>query len=702
LSRASLALLEDKRAAHAAWVQYPSAQRKRIWRVANNAAKRGVAKDVRRYAQDQACLAAALLQQHRVREWSKHIKHMAGKGGSAGRRAPGVLLDSSGQRQCELQGFLRAFTQHFEGVLGGGRALDSATYADLDRLVVEAEAQQLLSPRVECAEGDLPTVEEVCACVKVLRNAATPGQDGFDATMLKANPIMVRWLHRVIVAVWKSGLAPAEWKRAIIVPLHKKGEKQHPGNWRGISLLSIPGKVYTLLLLHRVGQQLEGRLHEAQCGFRPGRGTVDAMFVVRQLVAKSREFRSPLAMAFIDLAKAYDTINRTALWQVLAYYGVDHHIISLLRDLHTGTQAAVRLDGTLGEWFDVTSGVRQGCVIAPLLFNVFMDFVVRQALKQMPDGCGVGIRWQQHDGTCRDSSADLQTLAFLLYADDMVLFAHDPHQLASMLLAMDATTAHFGMCINAQKTEIMLVDLGVAATPPTVVLAGGLVKVVKEFKYLGGWLENRGSVDKEVAARRGSGFGVFNSLEGVWGNRYLKVCDKVAVYKTFVLPVFLYGAETWNCTAAHTLVLERAHSACLRRLLKVSRSEHHTLDHLRDECGLPPIELLLIKRTMQWYGHVARMPEERMPLVMLNSTPAGGHRPRGRPLQTHRSTLQRMFEQVGVEKAWFTSWQERARNRTNWRSWVKGLRLGKAPPDPAAVREQPSRACKRGTISGLG
>jgi hypothetical protein len=115
----------------------------------------------------------------------------------------------------------------------------------------------------------------------------------------------------------------------------------------------------------------------------------DAAFTLRMLMSKCREYKQPLYMAFVDMTKAYDSIPRHALWCVLRAYGVHDKLVQLLTDMHTGTQAAIKLAGRSGEWFDISTGVRQGCVIAPLLFNVFFDCVVRQAQAAMPEDCGV-------------------------------------------------------------------------------------------------------------------------------------------------------------------------------------------------------------------------------------------------------------------------------------------------------------------------
>ena len=131
-----------------------------------------------------------------------------------------------------------------------------------------------------------------------------------------------------------------------------------------------------------------------------------------------------------------------------------------------------------------------------ILFNVFMDFIVRQALAQMPEGCGLQVTVRGVAGSCDLPASDsFHTLVTLLYADDMVLMAHDPAQLASMLSIMDNVCLRFGRAINAGKTEILLVDPGrcTPAEMDDVVLSGGTVKSCSAFKYLGGWVDKCGA-----------------------------------------------------------------------------------------------------------------------------------------------------------------------------------------------------------------
>jgi len=122
--------------------------------------------------------------------------------------------------------------------------------------------------------------------------------------------------------VWKSGAAPLDWKRAVLVALYKgKGDVRACDNYRGISLLSIPGKVYAAVLWARVAAFLDSHLLEAQRGFRKGRGLLDAVFSLRLLMSRSYEYATPLHLAFIDLRKAFDSVPRAALWLILRHYG---------------------------------------------------------------------------------------------------------------------------------------------------------------------------------------------------------------------------------------------------------------------------------------------------------------------------------------------------------------------------------------------
>ena len=179
-------------------------------------------------------------------------------------------------------------------------------------------------------------------------------------------------LHRLTTLIWREGKVPQQWKDAVITILHKKGDKTGCRNYRGISLVSHAGKVLLKVVARRLSAYCEakGLLREEQCGFRPDRSPTDMMFVVRKLQEIGRKAGVSLFMCFIDLQKAYDTVDRTLLWQVLTRIGVPPQMITVTQQFHDGMRACVQPDdGVCSDWFEVEQGLRQGCVLSPLLFT---------------------------------------------------------------------------------------------------------------------------------------------------------------------------------------------------------------------------------------------------------------------------------------------------------------------------------------------
>ena len=113
-------------------------------------------------------------------------------------------------------------------------------------------------------------------------------------------------------------------------------------------------------------------------GFHPNRRTVDAIFIVRQIIEKAKERKVNLHFNFIDFKSAFDTIWRKALWKMLAHIGINKKIIKILETLYENSKCAVTIDGKLTEWFSVLVGVRQGCLLSPTLFNIFLEFVINE------------------------------------------------------------------------------------------------------------------------------------------------------------------------------------------------------------------------------------------------------------------------------------------------------------------------------------
>ena len=228
-----------------------------------------------------------------------------------------------------------------------------------------------------------------------------------------------------------------QFKDANIVTIWKrKGSKSDCNNYRGISLLAIAGKILGKVLLKRLTNTIiEPTLPESQCGFRANRGTTDMIFSARQIQEKSREQQRDLYMVFIDLTKAFDSINRTGLWSLLSKFGCPSKLTNIIQQLHEGMMGRVCADGMESNGFAVTVGVKQGCVIAPSLFSLFFAAMLMEATEDMPQGVTIRFRNGSIFNLSRLKASTKQTEALiteLFFTDDCMMTCHNEPDLQHM------------------------------------------------------------------------------------------------------------------------------------------------------------------------------------------------------------------------------------------------------------------------------
>ena len=173
------------------------------------------------------------------------------------------------------------------------------------------------------------TIEEVKRALNEMKGGKPPGMDGVTVEMLKEEDVTeLEWLVRVFNICFMLSIVPVDWVIACMVPLYKgKGDVHEFSNFRGISLLSVVGKVYGMVLINRIRDKTENVIAGVQGGFRRGRGCTDQIFIVRQICEKYLGKGKGIYFAFLDLEKAYDRVDRDEMWNVLRLYGIGGRLL---------------------------------------------------------------------------------------------------------------------------------------------------------------------------------------------------------------------------------------------------------------------------------------------------------------------------------------------------------------------------------------
>ena len=171
-------------------------------------------------------------------------------------------------------------------------------------------------------------------------------------------------------------------EQGLIVKLPKKGDLSECGNWRGITLTSVPSKVFGRVLIDRFGQGVDSKLRDEQAGFRRGRSTVEQIFVLRNIVEQVVEWQSTLYITFVDFEKPFDSVHQESLWKIMVSYGTPSKIIKMVQILYADSECAVLDEGEESEWFKVKPGVKQGDVMSGFIFlisDIYIAAVVNNA-----------------------------------------------------------------------------------------------------------------------------------------------------------------------------------------------------------------------------------------------------------------------------------------------------------------------------------
>ena len=235
---------------------------------------------------------------------------------------------------------------------------------------------------------------------------------------------------------------PELWNKGNITLLHKGGVHNLLDNYRGITIMSAMGKLYSSILRNRIEKVVEENniLGEIQNGFRKSRSTLDNLLILRSVVEKSKSKQKDCFLSFVDLRKAYDRVWREGLWSSLKTLGFGGKTLAMLKSLYVNTQQRVCTKlGNTG-WFSSDIGLKQGCVLSPILFALYLRSTGEKLFSS-----GVGIKFLN------------TTIPALFFADDMILMAEKREALNKLLRVLGGMLSKTKLEINCKKSQILVI-----------------------------------------------------------------------------------------------------------------------------------------------------------------------------------------------------------------------------------------------------
>ncbi|BHF76926.1 hypothetical protein SprV_0502002700 [Sparganum proliferum] len=406
----------------------------------------------------------------------------------------------------------------------------------------------------------------------------------------------------------------------------------------------------------------DSRTRPNQAGFCAGRGCADQIFTLRRILEFRHSYQQPTAVCFIDFAVAFDSVHRESLWRIMALDGVPAKIIAMIKAYYRFTIARVLVRNNLSQPFGIRSGVRQGCILSPILFNYAIDWILGRALRESD-----GVEF-----------APGHRLTDLDYADDIALLASSFGDLQSMVSRVNEVAKSVGLSINAGKTTVFSSCIPDQEKAP-LGIDDCQLEEVDSFKYLGARLLPSGQIKDDIVSRIDAARWVFSSLRKcLWIRRDLSIATKIRVYRASVRSVLLYGCECWALRMEDDRKLEVFDHHCLRIILRVKFTDFVSNETVRARCdNIARITQAIQERRLRWFGHVLRRPPQELSVTALDPAPLPHwRRRRGGQFKTWLDTVRQDMEVVlgpsvfGLRR-WRREWVELSRSaaadRHAWR-----------------------------------
>ena len=344
-----------------------------------------------------------------------------------------------------------------------------------------------------------------------------------------------------------------------ILPFHKKGDLGFAKNYRGITLTSIAAKIYNAPLRNRIESKIDNILRKNQNGFRRNRSPTSQILTIRRILEGVRTKNLQVTLLFVDFSKAFDSIHRGKMEQILVAYGLPKKTVAAITILYRNTKAKVRSPDGDTEYFDIVAGVLQDYTLAPYLFIICLDYVLRTSIDKIKEN---GFELTK----IRSRRYLAKTITDADYADDKAILANTPNEAETLLYSLERAAAGIGLHVNEHKTEYMCFNrAGKIST-----LERTSLKLVDKFTYLGSSVS---SAEKDIDTQLTKAWTAIDKLSILWKS---DLTDKIksSFFQAAFVSILQYGCTTWTLTKRLEKKLDDNHTRMFRAILNKSWQQY--------------------------------------------------------------------------------------------------------------------------------
>ena len=606
--------ITQKKKAYKAWQKEKNEEKKDEYKEAKKRAKEAVA-----IAKEEAC-----------KEWYEKLDTKEGEQ---------LIYKITKQRATQRRDISETLVvKDKEGnILTNGEKIKDRWKEYFEMLLNTENEREQLEQGEQCEGPEMMiTKQEIKEALKKMKKGKAQGCSGLTVELIKLlEDDGVEMMSELFNKVFEEEKMPSDWQESVIVPIYKqKGDPIDCANYRGIKLLEHLMKAFERILDQRLRKIIE--IDNMQFGFRAGRSTTDAVFVVTQVQEKHLEKKKDLFFTFVDLEKAYDRVPREVVYWCLRKKKVTEKLVRVVQATYQDSKTTVSTcHGQTGK-FNIDVGLHQGSALSPFLFITVLDVIS----EHFREGA-----WKE-----------------LLFADDLVVMAESEEELQERWLRWQTGMEKFGLKVNIKKTETMAssareIELNIKDK------RGSPLNQVNSFRYLGVTLSEKGGSELAVRARVKAAWNKWRECSGVMHDKKMPIRLKVKIYRTVIRPLILYGAETWVTRGAEERILESTEMRMLRMMKGVTLRDRVRSEELRRELGVTPLIMKVREKRLRWFGHVERREEDNI-IRKMSSMEVEGKRPRGRPKKRWRDCIREDMREMNVE-------ENDVANRNRWKATTR-------------------------------